>query len=234
MSWTPTPSSAYWVGPPVRRVGRITTSRTEILHVVIAFLVLSLDFAILQSQFTAGSGFSLMSFAGLVAGLAFGATAGLTGFVAHEMAHKITAQRYGFWAEFRLSPTGLLLSLVTSFFGFLFAAPGATVVDGMGDLREWGRTSLAGPGMNLAEAAVFLSGSLVGAIALHSFAIWSFFLLLTFFNAWFATFNLIPFGPLDGQKVWRWSKGVWVAAFAVSAVFTVAIFLALAMPMPGG
>ena len=234
MSWTPTPSSSYWIGPPPRRQAHFTVSRTEITHLVIAFLVLSLDFAILQSQFRVGSGLSLVSFSGLLSGLAFGATAGLTGFVAHEMAHKVSAQRYGFWAEFRLSPTGLFLSLVTSLFGFLLAAPGATVVDGMGDLREWGRTSLAGPAMNLVEATAFLGGSLVGAFVLRSFDVWSFLLLLTFFNAWFATFNLLPFGPLDGRKVFRWNRAVWGASFAIAAAFTVAVYLTLLIPMPVG
>ncbi|MGI0132367.1 MAG: site-2 protease family protein [Thermoplasmata archaeon] len=234
MTWTPTPSASYWVGPPPRRAGRITTSRTELLHLVIAFVVLSVDFAILRTQFTVGTGFSILSLNGLVDGLLFGATAGITGFVAHEMAHKVAAQRYGFWAEFRLSPTGLLLSLVTSLFGFLFAAPGATVVDGMGDLREWGRTSLAGPAVNLVEAGAFLGAAFGGALAFQSFAIWSFMLLLTFFNAWFATFNLIPFGLLDGQKVWRWNKAVWAGAFVLSAAFTILVFVTLTSPMPTG
>ena len=34
-------------------------------------------------------------------------------------------------------------------------------------------------------------------------------------NTWLAVFNLIPFGPLDGAKIFRWHKGVWLAAIAM-------------------
>ncbi|EQD33549.1 membrane protein containing Peptidase M50 domain protein, partial [mine drainage metagenome] len=109
---------------------------------------------------------------------------------------------FGAWAEFRYAPMMLLLSIVMSFaVGFLFAAPGATVVSGMTDPREWGRTSLAGPLANLGFALAFLAA----ALATIPFGIGVFgpLLLLMFFNAWFGTFNLIPFGPLDGAKVFR-------------------------------
>jgi Zn-dependent protease len=234
VSWTPTPNSSYWVGAAPRPSAGISTSRTELLHLLIAAAVLSFDFALLRSQFTVGSGFTRLDYTSLLNGLVFGISATLTGFVAHEMAHKVTAERYGFWAEFRVSPTGLLLSVITAYIGFLFALPGATVVGGMGDRTEWGKTSLAGPVVNLVEASVFVASALVGAFVFESFTIWSFFLLLAFFNAWFATFNLIPFGLLDGQKVWRWNRFVWVIAFAVSAIFTIAVFLTFSQPFPVG
>jgi Zn-dependent protease len=51
--------------------------------------------------------------------------------------------------------TGLAISVFTSLFGFLFAAPGATIVGGMADAREWGRTALAGPMINVVFGATF-------------------------------------------------------------------------------
>jgi Zn-dependent protease len=47
------------------------------------------------------------------------------------------------------------------------------------------------------------------------------FVIGAFFNAYVAVFNLIPFGILDGYKIFSWDKKVWALAFAVSAVLTV-------------
>src|SRR5208283_2297059 len=47
------------------------------------------------------------------------------GFILHEMAHRFVARRFGCLAEFRMSPMGLAVALVSSLFGFVFALPGA-------------------------------------------------------------------------------------------------------------
>lgn len=222
MTWTPT--NQYWVGARPVETRRITTSAVELTHLLIASAVLTVAIAIVRSQILFASVPGTFTISEIVGGLWFGALATLSGFVAHEMAHKVTAQRYGFWSEFRFSPSGLLLSLVTSLFGFLFALPGATVVRGMGNTADWGKTSLAGPIVNLVEGTGF---ALLGAIGVAIGTPPIFFgsaLLLAFFNGWFATFNLIPFGPLDGAKVWRWHRALWVGCFVTSAIFTAAVF----------
>ncbi len=53
-----------------------------------------------------------------------------TGFILHELAHKFTAQRFGYHAEFKLSMNGLFMTIITSILGFIFAAPGAVVIYG--------------------------------------------------------------------------------------------------------
>ncbi len=163
--------------------------------------------------------------------VAVSALSALTAFVAHEMAHKIAAQRLGAWAEFRYSPLMLVFSLLISFaVGFLFAAPGATVVSGMSDRREWGRTSLAGPLSNIGFSAVFY------AAAVATYAVGSAFfvplLILAFFNGWFGTFNLIPFGVLDGAKVFAWSKAAWVGALVPAAILAGVTYAALFFGTP--
>jgi Zn-dependent protease len=213
----------YTWAPAAPARGRLTTSPTELLHIGVAFLVLTFDFVLILyvGGLFSGIGFTALGSVPLAilltsAGIAF------TAFVCHELAHKISAQRHGYWAEFRWSLMGLAFSVFTSYFGFLFAAPGATVVHGMGDQREWGRTSLAGPVSNLAFGSVFY----VAALATWSAGLAAFFwlLLLAYFNIWFAAFNLVPFGPLDGAKVFRWSAAVWVAAFAIAAAFAAVCF----------
>jgi Zn-dependent protease len=196
-------------------VGPITTSPTELRHLAIAYLVLTLDLTLVLS----GGGLALFGGADyriVLEILLVAAAAALTGFVAHEMAHKISAQRRGYWAEFRMSPSWLLLSIVTALVGFLFAAPGATVIGGMGDRSDWGKTALAGPITNMVFAVGFYGGAVLALSLGSPAAFWLAF--LAFINGWFAAFNLIPFGPLDGRKVLSWNVGVWVGALAVAAL----------------
>jgi Zn-dependent protease len=206
------PSFSYTIGPAPRPTPRISTSPTEILHLVVAFSVLTLAFSLIELRFIIPRGtFAVLVLVGVAA------TASLTGFILHELAHKIVAQRRGFWAEFRVSPMGLVLSLFTAYLGFLFAAPGATMVGGMGDPAHWGKTSLAGPLVNFGGALLFLGTAFLahGSVALLGAA--PLLLILAYLNGWFGAFNLIPVGPLDGAKVFRWSKGIWAVSFGAGA-----------------
>lgn len=223
MSWTST-SPYSWQAAP--RPARVATSRTEILQIVIAYAVLTVDLVLLLSYNTvlfrgATGAFQTVS----IETIAVAAGAALTGFVTHELAHKVTAQRHGFWAEFRLSWFGLVISLATAAFGFLFAAPGATMVAGIQaeDRRNWGLTSLAGPLSNLLFATGFYLGALGASLRLP--ALVAPLLFLAYINGWFGTFNLIPVGPLDGAKVLRWSTGAWVLALAGTGAATILSYL---------
>ncbi len=204
------------------------TSRTELIQVTIAFLVLTGDlFIILSGRDLLETG----TLSGLLAPVALyyvllAVAAALTGFIAHEMAHKLVARRLGYWAEFRIWPMGLLLSIITSVGGVLFAAPGATMVEGMDprDRRGWGETGVAGPVSNLLFAAGFYGASLV-TFHLGSSASGG-LLFLAMINTLFATFNLLPLGILDGAKVFRWGAGRWAVSFAVAAAFLAVSFTA--------
>jgi Zn-dependent protease len=216
----------YSWAPAQPESGRLSTSPKELLQIGVAFLVLTFDFVLILYVGGLFTGFGFSAFGSIpiavvltAAGLAF------TAFVCHEMAHKISAQRHGYWAEFRWYPMGLAFSVFTAYLGFLFAAPGATVVGGMGDLRQWGRTSLAGPLANLGFATAFYVSS-IAAWELHSAAFF-WLLLLAYFNTFFAAFNLVPVGPLDGAKVLRWSSLAWAVSFLAAAVFAIACFLGI-------
>jgi Zn-dependent protease len=210
-------SYSYSWAPTQPERGRLSTSPREVLHIGVAFVVLTLDFVLILyvgGLFSADPfavfGSQYLAVALVAAGIAS------TAFVCHELAHKISAQRQGYWAEFRWSPLGLVFSLITAYIGFLFALPGATVVGGMADARQWGRTSLAGPASNMSFAAVFYVAAVVTWYAGSVF--WFWLLIIAFFNVYFAAFNLIPFGPLDGAKVLRWNSGIWGVAFAIAAI----------------
>lgn len=227
----------YYTWTPARPAeSRLSTSRKELTSISIAFVVLTVDLTIIFSGggLLVGSGtlFAHVSLATVLVA----AGAALTGFVFHELAHKVWAQRHGFWAEFRMSPFGLVFSLMTSAAGFLWAAPGATVVSGISplDRKNWGETSLAGPVSNVLFGALFYAGSTV-AFVLGS-VLYPWLLLLAWVNLWWAAFNLIPVGPLDGAKVLRWRPAVWVSAFfpiAAFAALTTLISLGVTTPLLG-
>jgi len=203
------------------------TSRTEVIHISISFLVLTFDLVIILS----GRGV-LFGNVALFAPISLyfvllAAAAALTGFIAHEMAHKLVARRLGYWAEFRMWPFGLFLSLLTSLSGFLFAAPGATIVNGMplSDRKGWGETAIAGPVSNLLFAVVFYSASLL-TLRLGP-SVYGALLFLALINTLFATFNLLPVGPLDGAKVFRWGSGRWAVSFVIAAAALGLCYVAL-------
>jgi Zn-dependent protease len=150
-----------------------------------------------------------------------------TGFLLHELAHKFVAQKYGYWAEYQANKAGLLFIIIMALAGFIFAAPGAVMIhkisyaapslaDPYGTEASWYMEkdrkeklyiSLAGPMTNIILAlislAIILSGvateELVLGIASFTFII----------NLNLAAFNLLPFGPLDGRKVYESSPAVW-------------------------
>ncbi|HEV2449573.1 MAG TPA: site-2 protease family protein [Thermoplasmata archaeon] len=204
---------------------RLSTSPREIGQLLAAYLVLTVSIAILAiGPFRFGL---VSSYSGLELDFAFGfgAVAALTGFLNHELAHKVAAQRRGYWAEFRMFPIGLLLALVTSFVGFLFAMPGATVVGDIHDARDFGRTSLAGPLVNLVQGGAFAGVGLLLFLPNPGGLAPQILFPLGFFNGWFAAFNLLPFDPLDGRKVLRWNSFVWAVAFAAAVAFTLLLYL---------
>lgn len=189
------------------QIGNISTSRTELVDLIKAWVAISLAFAIILG----GSIFSLsfITFF-MISSLSVG-----VGFIAHELSHKIVAQKYGCNAEFRAWDKMLILAIIMSFLGFIIAAPGAVMISGPVGKRRNGKISSAGAVANLVIAALFLSLLLSGAdgillqISKYGFLI----------NTWLALFNMIPFAMFDGKKVLAWSKPVYFTIVAVSIIF---------------
>jgi Zn-dependent protease len=114
---------------------------------------------------------------------------------------------------------------VTSLLGFIFAAPGATYISGMNiSNSENGKISLAGPAVNVLIAALFvpLWPVVVTVTKGYDISVGGFG---SYINIFLALFNMLPIGPLDGAKVWRWSLPIWVAVF-VPLAFVFVYFLA--------
>ena len=135
-------------------------------------------------------------------------------FFTHELGHKFTAQRMGLWSEYRMFPMGLIIAVLMSMFGFLFAAPGVVYIRGFVDTEQDGKISMAGPATNIVLAVV----GLALAMALNGQPLMVPFYLLFTLNASLALFNLLPFGILDGAKILRWNTAVWTLMILIAGL----------------
>ncbi|HVA82578.1 MAG TPA: site-2 protease family protein [Candidatus Aquilonibacter sp.] len=151
-------------------------------------------------------------------------------FVLHELMHKFVAQRFGAVAAFRTSLNGLLITVVTSFFGFLIGIPGATVIyTDRFTSREDGIVSLAGPLTNFLIFGIFFIvgfmlfpnfiASIPGGLGNVASGTGSYLQNMITFTLYIslllAFFNMLPIFPLDGSKVLRWNKGIYIMTVAV-------------------
>lgn len=184
-------------------IGPFSTSRGEIGEIFKAWIAVTLIFSIVLSDDIGTINAILVSL--IAVGL---------GVVLHELAHKMVAQHFGGEAEFVSFPSWMLLGIFLSIFGIIFLAPGAVFISGPIGRRRGGMVSAAGPLTNIILALVFLLLSnidvpLIYAISHYGVSI----------NGWLALFNMIPLGPLDGKKVWRWNKIVFgimiIASFII-------------------
>jgi len=189
--------------------GFLTTSDIEIRDLLKAWVAISLAFAIVISGGRIFSPGFITFF--LLAAFSVG-----IGFIVHELGHKVVAQHYGCWAEFRAFNFMLWVAVAMSFLGFVFAAPGAVMIQGPVGIRRNGKISMAGPGMNLLLSVFFLGNlfllpltGFLEQLFLYGFAI----------NTFLALFNLIPILNFDGRKILRWNKGVYAIMVFIAFVF---------------
>ncbi|MDO8871644.1 MAG: peptidase M50 [Methanoregula sp.] len=214
---------------------RIT--RREESDLFIAWIAISISFAIIKIAPYGITG-PVRSIDPVVALISFGIallTVGI-GFILHEMAHKFTAIKFGYWAEFRKDNTMLLFAvLLAALVGFVFAAPGATVIysnsaSGQGLTRkENGIISASGPVVNLLlcipfAALVLIGVPLMGASGILLTQIGIFGIQI---NAMIAAFNMIPISILDGRKVMAWNIPIFALLIIASFGTLVASFYLL-------
>lgn len=133
----------------------------------------------------------------------FAAMVAAPAIILHELAHKFVAMGFGFDASFELFPFGLILGVFLKLIGspFLIIAPGYVTIatEAFANDLAYRFIAFAGPLTNLLLWGVsktwLKTAKKLGPTKKASLLMAQRLNLLLFF------FNMIPFGPFDGQKV---------------------------------
>ncbi len=139
-------------------------------------------------------------------------------FSAHEGAHRFVAIRLGAIAFFRKWNLGLILIIISSLLGSLFATAGAVQFTGVTDQSKIGKSALAGPATNIMIGgivyAIYLVGSFHGILG---------FILMNVFkiNLWLGLFNMIPIPPIDGAKILGWNLKIFLVVIALALALNI-------------
>jgi Zn-dependent protease len=204
-----------------RRQYPIHFSEKELKHLAVAALLVI------------GIGFSIGLYGNLFGGFLFEWTWDMmaifavvmtASFLTHEIAHKVVAQKRGLWAEFRLTTWGALITFASIFLPFRFIAPGAMMIGGsLQKNDDIVKISLAGPITNIFYGSIFFGFAIVLVPSFYGYSLLMFF--AAYINAFMAVFNLIPFGVLDGYKIFSFNKTLWALVFVPSLILAIVTFL---------
>jgi len=189
----------------------------EIRDIVISLLVLSFIFSY-RRVFIEGNYFSFFESIFIL----------IFVFLFHELAHRTVARKYECKAKYVMWPTGILISILFTLFTdglVIFAAIGFVSISykyptrlgfkfvGL-TLEEIGWISLSGPLTNIIVALIFKTISPLNP---------SFFMSISQISLVLALFNLFPIPPLDGSKVFAWSRVAWICSMTLSFVLFITI-----------
>jgi Zn-dependent protease len=205
---------------PYKKKNHISTSPKELKHIGVA------------AALVIGIGFSIGLYGNYFGGFLFNWTWAMMGafavvmvasFLTHEIAHKIVAQKNGLWAEFRLTTWGAVLTFASVFLPIRMIGPGAMMIGGTLQKKDdIVKISIAGPITYLVYSSIFLGLAFTLPVPLD----WGLMLLFAaYINAFMAVFNLIPFGILDGYKIFSQNKKLWAAAFVPAVILTIITYL---------
>ncbi|WP_298525439.1 site-2 protease family protein [uncultured Methanobrevibacter sp.] len=192
----------------------LTFTRNEKRDLIIAFVVLSISFAISNAQLNLHTFISVLPI--VMVGVAIGS-------LVRELGAKFVAVKYGYQAEFKAWPLGLLITFASAFIGIVFAFPGfvQTYADNISDEIN-GKIAIAGPMANMVLALISIAiAALIFPLKPISDIFTLIYLICTIgfsVNSFLATFNLLPFYTLDGIKVLKWNAKIWIVIFAIAVI----------------
>jgi Zn-dependent protease len=204
---------------PVKRQHHVYFSQKEVKHISIAsLLVVGIGFSIgLYGNYFGGFQFEWTWVMMVIFAVVMTAS-----FLTHEIAHKVIAQRKGLWAEFRLTTWGAVLTFASIFLPFRMIAPGAMMIGGsLPSGEDIVKISIAGPITNLVFSSVLLGCTFAPLPSAYV----SLLFFASYINAFMAVFNLVPFGILDGFKIFSFNKELWALAFIPAVILAIVTFL---------
>ncbi len=209
------PIDAFDPGSGIKFKGILLAHKSEFLHLLIAaILIYLIGFMIFYDPALTSQGYGWAPF--MLAGIY------MTAFLSHEFGHRQVALHFKLQTKFRLLAFGMILtafSLIVGLFSLLFpsfpplpslALPGAVVVLGLEKIsNKTGLCKAAGPLVNLVYGIILYTISFL--VPKDLYPLNYFFIVSAYLNFMLGAFNMIPFGILDGQNIWKWNRKVYVS-----------------------
>lgn len=128
----------------------------------------------------------------------------------HDLTHRYVAYRYKVTSEYQFWFLGTIVMFITTFFfGIVYSVPARTLINDVKKLglKEQAIIALSGPMMSMGVTLVFFLLVPIGGW----FKVIG--LLGVSMNLLSAVYSLMPFDPMDGNKLYTWKKAAWAAIF---------------------
>ncbi|MFH0861914.1 MAG: hypothetical protein V1875_02685 [Candidatus Altiarchaeota archaeon] len=129
--------------------------------------------------------------------------------ISHEAVHRIAGKALGISAEYTFWFTGSFLTIVTALLGNAFGLQGMLVEQIKGDVspRRLGLMKLAGPVFSIVVMGFFVGLNFVRPSVIFQIAF--------SISGMIAMAEILPFKPMDGYDVRKWSFLIWLLSFIV-------------------
>lgn len=130
--------------------------------------------------------------------------------VLNDLARRWMARQHGHYAEYQIWLLGTISLYLTAWFlGIVCGKPSRPVYEGTMEknIRELAFECLAGPGASILFACFYAALIPLGGYAK------TIGILGVSINVLLALYGLMPFEPMDGLKVWRWSRVTYLGIF---------------------